>query len=92
MPFSSLGLSDSLQKALLNLNYKVPYPIQKQAIPVILNKKDLMGIAQTGSGKTASYVLPTLMNLKDLPSAKNRHIRVLVIVPTRELAIQVEAY
>jgi ATP-dependent RNA helicase RhlE len=91
MPFSSLQLSAPLLKALADLNYKEPYPIQTKAIPAILDKKDLLGIAKTGSGKTASFVLPTLMNLAKLPLATNRHIRALVLVPTRELAIQVEA-
>jgi len=90
MPFSSLGLSPSLLKALANQNYTQPYPIQQEAIPAILNRKDVLGIAQTGSGKTASYVLPILMNLQGKITSKNRHVNVLVLVPTRELAVQVE--
>lgn len=90
MSFNNLGLSPYLLKALQKLNYEKPYPIQEQAIPAILKKKDLLGIAQTGSGKTASYVLPVLMNLEGKTATKNRHINVLVLVPTRELAIQVE--
>ncbi|HXD93863.1 MAG TPA: DEAD/DEAH box helicase, partial [Bacteroidia bacterium] len=90
MPFSSLGLSPSLLKALANQNYTQPYPIQEQAIPAILSRKDVLGIAQTGSGKTASYVLPILMNLQGKITSKNRHVNVLVLVPTRELAVQVE--
>ncbi len=89
MPFTSLGLSPSLQKALNNEGYKKPYPIQKEAIPAILEKEDILGIAKTGSGKTASYVLPILMNLQGNLKSKNRHVNVLVLVPTRELAIQV---
>ena len=89
MPFSSLGLSPALQKALLAENYKEPYPIQKEAIPAILDGKDVFGIAPTGSGKTASYVLPILMNLQKKNHNKSRHINVLVLVPTRELAVQV---
>ncbi|NVO04316.1 MAG: DEAD/DEAH box helicase [Bacteroidetes bacterium] len=89
MPFSSLGLSPSLQKALLAENYQEPYPIQKEAIPAILDGKDVFGIAPTGSGKTASYVLPILMNLQKGNINKSRHINVLVLVPTRELAVQV---
>jgi ATP-dependent RNA helicase RhlE len=89
MPFSSLGLSPSLQKALATENYKEPYPIQVEAIPAILNGKDIFGIAPTGSGKTASYVLPILMNLQKATINKSRHINVLVLVPTRELAVQV---
>ncbi|MCX6309873.1 MAG: DEAD/DEAH box helicase [Bacteroidia bacterium] len=89
MNFSSLGLSPELTEALANLKYNKPYPIQQQAIPAILNGKDVLGIAQTGSGKTASYVLPILMNLQDATAHKNRHVNVLVLVPTRELAQQV---
>lgn len=89
MPFSNLGLSAALIKALTEQKYTQPYPIQQQAIPAILEGKDILGIAQTGSGKTASYVLPILQQLQDGGSTKNRHIRVLVLVPTRELAIQV---
>ena len=90
MSFTSLGLSPSLLKELDNQNYSQPYPIQKAAIPAILDKKDVLGIAKTGSGKTASYVLPILMNLLGNTQTKNRHINALVLVPTRELAIQVQ--
>lgn len=90
MSFTSLGLSPYLEKALTAQNYTKPYPIQEAAIPAILKSKDILGIAQTGSGKTASYVLPTLMNLEGKTATKNRHINALVLVPTRELAIQVE--
>lgn len=90
MPFTSLGLSSSLIKALEELNYKKPYPIQQEAIPAIKNKKDVLGIAKTGSGKTASYVLPILMNLLGNTESRNRHVNVLVLVPTRELAVQVK--
>lgn len=89
MSFSSLKLSPELLKALADKNYVKPYPIQQEAIPAILDNKDILGIAKTGSGKTASFVLPTLMNFKGESFAKNRYIKVLVLVPTRELAIQV---
>jgi ATP-dependent RNA helicase RhlE len=89
MPFSKLGLAPELLKALALQNYSQPYPIQEAAIPAILKKKDVLGIAQTGSGKTASFVLPILTNFKESTPLKNRHIRTLVVVPTRELAIQV---
>jgi len=89
MPFSSFGLSPALLKVLNNQNYTQPYPIQKEAIPAILKRKDVLGIAPTGSGKTAAYVLPVLTNLQGLSASKNRHARVLVLVPTRELAVQV---
>ncbi|NQY10752.1 MAG: DEAD/DEAH box helicase [Flavobacteriales bacterium] len=90
MPFKALGLAPYLVDAIADQNYKKPYPIQEKAIPFILKRKDILGIAQTGSGKTAAYVLPVLMNLKGKTKTKNRHINVLVLVPTRELAIQVE--
>lgn len=89
MSFKSLGVSPLLIKVLSAQNIEKPYPIQEKAIPAVLKKKDLLGIAQTGSGKTASYVLPILTNLIGKPKLKNRHINVLVVVPTRELAIQV---
>jgi len=90
MSFSALGISKHLIKGLEKLKYLKPYPIQEKTIPAILNNKDVLGIAQTGSGKTASYVLPILMNLEGKTTTKNRHINVLVLVPTRELAAQVE--
>ena len=89
MPFSSLGLSPALLKKVAEQKYTQPYPIQLEAIPAILKHKDILGIAKTGSGKTVSYVLPILMNLLGHPVPKNRHVNVLVLVPTRELAIQV---
>ena len=89
MSFTSLGLSPALIKALADQNYLQPYPIQQEAIPAILKKRDVLGIAQTGSGKTAGYVLPILMNLQGKTVTKNRHVNVLVVVPTRELAMQV---
>jgi ATP-dependent RNA helicase RhlE len=89
MSFSSLGLSPALTKALADQNYLQPYPIQQEAIPAILKKRDVLGIAQTGSGKTAGYVLPILMNLQGKTIIRNRHVNVLVVVPTRELAMQV---
>jgi ATP-dependent RNA helicase RhlE len=89
MSFTSLGLSPSLLKTLADHNYTKPYPIQKEAIPAILKGRDVLGIAPTGSGKTAGYVLPLLMNLQKSTTSKSRHVNVLVLVPTRELAIQV---
>ncbi len=89
MSFTSLGLSPALQKAITAQKYSEAYPIQNKAIPAILDKKDVLGIAQTGSGKTVAYVLPILMNLLRAPVSKNRFIKVLVLVPTRELAVQV---
>ena len=90
MPFSSLGLSQSLLDALAAQQYTEAYPIQKEAIPVILEGKDLLALAPTGSGKTASFVLPLLEKLKNRPQMPNRHIWALVLVPTRELAVQID--
>jgi ATP-dependent RNA helicase RhlE len=90
MPFTSLGLSPELLKVLSDHNFIAPTPIQQAAIPAILSKKDILGIAKTGSGKTASYVLPLLMNLQQTSALKNRHVNILVLVPTRELAGQVK--
>lgn len=90
MSFAELGLNRDLLYALEKQYYSNPYPIQAEAIPVILAGKDVFGIAQTGSGKTASYVLPTLQLLQSKPISQNRYINTLVLVPTRELAIQVQ--
>lgn len=89
MPFSALGLSAPLLTAISKNEYTTPYPIQTAAIPAILLGKDVLGIAQTGSGKTASFVLPILQQFQQKPAAKNRHIKALILVPTRELAMQV---
>jgi len=90
MSFTSLGLSSDLLKALADQKFSKPYPIQEQAIPAIISGKDVLGIAKTGSGKTASYALPILNDLQKNASSKNRHVNVLVLVPTRELAVQVK--
>jgi ATP-dependent RNA helicase RhlE len=87
--FKALGLSNTLVKALAAQEIVVPFSIQEQAIPAILAKLDILGIAKTGSGKTASYVLPILMQQQG-KQPKNRHVQVLVMVPTRELAVQVQ--
>ncbi len=90
MPFSSLGLSAPLLQALADQQYTEAYPIQKEAIPVILKGKDLLALAPTGSGKTASFVLPILEMLQHRPPLRNRYIWALVLAPTRELAAQIE--
>ena len=88
--FSSLNLAEPLARALNELGHTEPTPIQSQAIPEALKGKDIMGIAQTGTGKTAAFTLPTLQHLitheKDLPK---RGARVLILAPTRELADQI---
>lgn len=89
MSFTTLGLSSALLKVLSAKKYTKPYAIQEAAIPAILNRKDVLGIAATGSGKTASFVLPLLQNLQSGFVTKNRHVSILVVVPTRELAVQV---
>jgi len=90
MPFSLLGLSKPLLEAIAGLNYSKPYPIQQESIPVILKGKDMLGIARTGSGKTAGFVLPILEMFQQYkPEAKTRFVKVLVLVPSRELAVQV---
>lgn len=90
MSFTTLGLSPDLLQILSNQQFTVPTPIQEKVIPAILSRKDVLGIAKTGSGKTASYVLPILMNLQKAVELKNRHVNVLILVPTRELAEQVK--
>lgn len=90
MSFKSLGLAPYLLASIAKEGYKQPTQIQEKAIPVIFEGKDLLGIAPTGSGKTAAYALPIIQGLKGKTITKNRHINVLVVVPTRELAIQVE--
>ncbi|MEJ2764821.1 DEAD/DEAH box helicase [Photobacterium sp. MCCC 1A19761] len=90
MPFSKLGLSKPLTQAVAALGYTQPTTIQAKAIPVILEGKNLIAAAQTGTGKTASFVLPILEKLSQGQTKKKKRIRALILVPTRELAIQVE--
>jgi len=91
MSFDSLGLKAELLRAVSENGYSTPTPIQKQAIPLILEGQDIMGGAQTGTGKTAGFTLPLLQNLMSSGSTKqgSRPIRALVLTPTRELAAQV---
>lgn len=90
MSFESLGLSNNIIRSVNKLGYLKPFPIQEQAVPVILQGKDLMGIAQTGSGKTACFVMPILEKLQNAEVKKDRNVQVLILVPTRELAIQID--
>lgn len=90
MSFESLGLSHNIIRSVNKLGYLKPFPIQEQAVPVILQGKDLMGIAQTGSGKTACFVMPILEKLQNADVKKGRNIQILILVPTRELAIQID--
>jgi ATP-dependent RNA helicase RhlE len=90
MSFESLGLSQNIIHSVKKMGYLKPFPIQEQAVPVILQGKDLMGIAQTGSGKTACFVMPILEKLQNAEVKKDRNVQVLILVPTRELAIQID--
>ncbi|MDZ7889491.1 MAG: DEAD/DEAH box helicase [Pseudomonas sp.] len=90
MTFASLGLIEPLQRALDELDYKIPTPVQAQAIPAVLAGRDLMAAAQTGTGKTAGFALPLLQRLMmEGPEVASNSVRALVLVPTRELAEQV---
>jgi superfamily II DNA/RNA helicase len=88
MSFDHLGLSDALLQAVIDSGYTEPTPIQRQAIPIVLQGRDVLGIAQTGTGKTASFVLP-MLDILDHGRARARMPRSLILEPTRELAIQV---
>lgn len=90
MSFQSLGISASISKAINDLGIAAAFPIQTATIPAILTGKDVMGVAKTGSGKTLCFVAPLLQKLQDQPYDKHRAIKALVLVPTRELAIQIE--
>ncbi|MGI8844354.1 MAG: DEAD/DEAH box helicase [Gemmatimonadaceae bacterium] len=87
MSFAELGLAPELMQAIEDSGYLLPTPIQREAIPLALKGRDLMGLAQTGTGKTAAFVLPTLNLLLGGP----KRLRAVVLVPTRELAVQVHA-
>ncbi|MDD2285300.1 MAG: DEAD/DEAH box helicase [Paludibacter sp.] len=91
MTFQELNITEPILKALANKKYKTPTPIQEQAISVALTGKDLLGIAQTGTGKTAAFAIPIIQRL-DKPQLTNRkrEIRALILTPTRELAIQID--
>ncbi len=91
MHFSSLGLSPALLRALERQHLHTPTPVQSQAIPAILAGHDAMARAQTGSGKTLAFGLPLLHKMANEPAQNPRQVRALVLVPTRELAIQVGA-
>src|ERR1043165_3548107 len=88
MPFAALGLSDELVRAVADSGYPEPTPIQKAAIPSVLMGKDLTGIAQTGTGKTAAFVLP-MIDILGQGRSRARMPRSLILEPTRELAMQV---
>ena len=89
MSFNSLGLSDALLKAISKKGYTTPSPIQQKAIPPILEGKDVLASAQTGTGKTAGFTLPILQILSQGKHLSHRPIRALILTPTRELAAQI---
>ena len=91
MTFKELNISKPILKALTNKGYETPTPIQEQAIPVALAGRDLLGIAQTGTGKTAAFAIPIIQNLNQPQTkGKKREIKALILTPTRELAIQID--
>ncbi|MBE3669178.1 ATP-dependent RNA helicase [Vibrio navarrensis] len=90
MGFTSLGLSAPILKAIQEKGYDTPSPIQMQAIPAILQGKDVMAAAQTGTGKTAGFTLPILERLSNGPRVRSNQVRALILTPTRELAAQVQ--
>lgn len=91
MQFKELNIIPEILKALEKENYSVPTPIQEEAIPIILRGRDVLGCAQTGTGKTAAFAIPTLQLLskENIPYSKERKIKALILTPTRELAIQI---
>ncbi|MEZ9764676.1 DEAD/DEAH box helicase [Vibrio splendidus] len=90
MPFSKLGLSSPIVKAVAKQGYEKPTSIQEKAIPIVLSGKNLIAAAQTGTGKTASFILPILEMLSKGETQRKKRIRAVILTPTRELAIQVE--
>lgn len=90
MPFSKLGLSSPIIKAVNELGYDKPTSIQEKAIPIVLSGRNLIAAAQTGTGKTASFVLPILEMLSKGTTQRKKRIRAVILAPTRELAVQVE--
>ena len=87
--FSKLNLSTPILRAIASENYTTPTPIQEKTIPIILDGRDVLGCAQTGTGKTAAFLLPILERLAEKPIPEHRVIRSLILSPTRELAAQI---
>ena len=90
MLFTDLNIIKPILDALQKEGYEKPTPIQEQSIPSILEHRDVLGTAQTGTGKTAAFAIPILQNLTERKGPKNNHIKALILTPTRELAIQIE--
>src|SRR6218665_2188412 len=91
MNFESLGLIEPIKKALQEEGYTTPTPIQQQAIPVVLEGRDLLGCAQTGTGKTAAFAIPIiqLLHKREHSAQGKKQVKSLILTPTRELAIQI---
>tara|TARA_B110000503_G_C7162266_1_gene420186 strand:+ start:2946 stop:4208 length:1263 start_codon:yes stop_codon:yes gene_type:complete len=91
MTFKDLGLIEPILRAVTEKGYTSPTPIQEQSIPILLKKKDLLGCAQTGTGKTAAFTIPILQHLAtEKQTSQRRQIKSLIVTPTRELALQIE--
>ena len=90
MTFKELNITEPILKAIEEKGYTVPTPIQEKAIPVALAKKDILGCAQTGTGKTASFAIPIIQHLHlNKGEGKRSGIKALILTPTRELALQI---
>src|SRR5262249_34999120 len=90
MSFRSLHIIEPILKALEHKGYITPTPIQSQSIPVVLEGRDLLGVAQTGTGKTAAFAIPIIQILSQHKPHGRKRIRSLILTPTRELAIQID--
>lgn len=92
MTFKELNISEPILRALSDKKYEIPTPIQEQAIPIVFSGRDLLGIAQTGTGKTAAFAIPVIQLIRQLGVRKERgrEIKTLILTPTRELAIQID--
>jgi ATP-dependent RNA helicase DDX54/DBP10 len=88
--FKSLGVTDNLLKAISALGYRLPTPIQRRAIPLLLSGKDMIAMARTGSGKTAAFLIPIIQHLESHSTTVG--IRAIIISPTRDLALQTTSF
>ncbi len=89
MNFHDLGIESSILRSLKEIGYEEPTPIQREAIPAVLSGRDLLGCAQTGTGKTAAFSLPMLQRMGKPEQGTERPVRGLILTPTRELALQI---
>ncbi|MEG2282582.1 MAG: DEAD/DEAH box helicase, partial [Rikenellaceae bacterium] len=91
MTFEELNIIEPILKALAEEGYTTPTPIQEQAIPILIEGRDVQGCAQTGTGKTAAFAIPIIQRLyRNTKSGRNKEIKALILTPTRELAIQID--